>query len=141
MGCCRRFRQSRFDPGKSQAQSKVLEPFAINPLPDTDELLALARRVVWFQPPETTLRDAPLFVAHLLTYSTPETIRTAKKFISDDSLRACLELAPPGVFDPRSWAYWNTVLGRVPVPPMPIRIIPDEPFLEARRKFDRSTVR
>jgi hypothetical protein len=26
--------------------------------------------------------------------------------------------------DERSWAYWNVVIGRYPVPPMPRRVIP-----------------
>jgi hypothetical protein len=28
---------------------------------------------------------------------------------------------PPGIIDPRSWAYWNLKLGRDPTPPMPAR--------------------
>ena len=95
------------------------------PRPYPDDLLAVARRVVWFQPPETTLADVPLFVAHLLTYSTPGIVTTARKYLSDEELRSALEQAPPGVFDPRSWTYWNLVLGRLPVPPLPVRVIPD----------------
>jgi hypothetical protein len=41
-----------------------------------------------------------------------------------DDFREALEHAPPGIIDERSWAYWNTVIGRYPAPPMPRRIIP-----------------
>ena len=93
-------------------------------LPQTDDLLAVARRVVWYQPPATTLADVPLFVAHLLTYSTPRDVRLAKQYLSDDDLRRALDVAPPGVFDARSWTYWNLMLGRDPAPPLPRRVIP-----------------
>ena len=85
------------------------------------ELKAVARRVVWFKPPEETLRDKTLFLAHVMTYGTVEDILTARRHFSEDEFRAALENAPSGVFDPRSWAYWNTVLERLPVPPMPRR--------------------
>jgi len=32
-----------------------------------------------------------------------------------------LDHAPPGIFDRRSWAYWNLKCGREPVPPLPTR--------------------
>jgi hypothetical protein len=32
-----------------------------------------------------------------------------------------IEQAPPGIFDPRSWAYWNLKIGRYPAPPLPQR--------------------
>ena len=35
--------------------------------------------------------------------------------------REVLEHAPPGVFDARSWAYWNLKCQRVPAPPLPRR--------------------
>jgi hypothetical protein len=39
--------------------------------------------------------------------------------------REALDKAPPGIIDPRSWAYWNLVIaGRYPPPPMPVRVIP-----------------
>jgi hypothetical protein len=30
-------------------------------------------------------------------------------------------MRPAGIFDPRSWAYWNLVCSRRPEPPMPVR--------------------
>lgn len=94
-------------------------------LPANEELLAVARRVVWFKPPEATLADVPFFVAHLLTYSTPADVKIAGRYLTADQLREALDAAPPGVFDARSWNYWNIMLGRNPAPPRPVRVIPD----------------
>ncbi len=67
----------------------------------------------------------PLFVAYLLTYSTPADVRTLRRYLSNADLGAALDAAPPGVFDARSWTYWNLMLGRDPAPPLPVRVIPD----------------
>ncbi len=113
-------------------------------LPPHEELLAVARRVVWFKPPEETLADVPFFVAHLLTYSTPEDVKTVGRYFTADQLRSALDAAPPGVFDARSWNYWNLMLGRNPAPPRPARVIPDGPSVApeesrgARRKSART---
>lgn len=90
------------------------------------ELEAVARRVVWFYEPEAALLDTTLFLAHVMTYGTIEDLITTKQFFTDDDFRRALEQAPAGVFDPRSWAYWNTMFDRLPVPPMPRRRIFDE---------------
>jgi hypothetical protein len=41
--------------------------------------------------------------------------------MDDEALRYALDHAPAGVFDPRSWSYWNLILGRYPAPPLPER--------------------
>ncbi len=45
----------------------------------------------------------------------------------DEALRDALRNAWPGIFDPRSWSYWHTVLGMLPVPPMRVRQFPAGP--------------
>ncbi|MGH9779972.1 MAG: hypothetical protein ACRD5I_16340 [Candidatus Acidiferrales bacterium] len=85
------------------------------------DLKRVARRVIWFKPPEEALEDKTLFLAHVMTYGTLEDVVTAQKHYSKEEFRAALENSPAGVLDPRSWAYWNTVLGRTPVPAMPRR--------------------
>lgn len=85
------------------------------------ELVRVARRMVWFKPPVEALENTVLFLAHLMTYGTIEDVVVARRHFSPGDFRHALERAPAGVFDPRSWAYWNTVLGRVPVPPLPRR--------------------
>jgi hypothetical protein len=85
------------------------------------ELLQVAARVVWFKPADVALEDPIFFLAHVMTYGTIEDILSAKKYFTDADFRRVLDEAPAGVFDKRSWAYWNTVFNRLPVPPLPKR--------------------
>lgn len=89
------------------------------------ELLRVARRMVWFKPPEETLADPVLFLSHAMTYGTIEDLRVVRAHFADDQLRQVLRAGPPGVFDARSWAYWHAVLGIRPVPPLPTRRLQD----------------
>jgi hypothetical protein len=94
----------------------------MNPLPKSDELLRVARRVVWFEEPEQALADPVRFLAHVMTYGTVEDLVALRGIIGTDEYREVLEKAPPGIFDARSWAYWNLICGRHPAPPLPQRI-------------------
>ncbi len=96
----------------------------MKPLSPTPELLAVAERVVWFKPPLEALADPVHFLAHVMTYGTLEDLRALEGVVGPDDFREVLEHAPPGVFDARSWAYWNLKYGRVPAPPLPEREIP-----------------
>jgi len=82
---------------------------------------ALARRLVWFEEPEEALSDPVRFVAYALARATHEDMKILRKFLTDDDLREALDQAPPGIIDARSWAYWNSKLGRYPAPPLPAR--------------------
>ena len=93
----------------------------MTPLPTTPALLRVAERVVWFKPPADSLADPLHFLAHVMTYGTIEDIGVVTDAIGLASFRTVLDQAPPGVFDPRSWSYWNVKFGRYPVPPMPSR--------------------
>jgi hypothetical protein len=98
----------------------------VKPLPDYDQdLLAVAPRVVWFEPPQQALAKPIRFLAYLMTYGTLEDVAVVRRYLDLDDFREALERAPPGIIDERSWAYWNVMTGRYPVPPMPRRIIPD----------------
>lgn len=89
------------------------------PLNDTFE--KVAKRVIWFEPPEQSLRDPVRFVAYAMSYATFEDMQRIREHVTDDELREVLASAPPGIIDPRSWAYWHVVLGQYPAPPMPAR--------------------
>jgi hypothetical protein len=71
----------------------------MKPLPETPELLVVAERVV---------------------------LRALDGVIGPGDFREALDHAPPGVFDARSWAYWNLKYGRAPVPPLPVRGVSHE---------------
>jgi hypothetical protein len=89
--------------------------------PRTPEVLKVASRVVWFKRPEETLRDPVHFLAHVMTYGTPEDLAALDGIVGDDEFREVLDHAPPGVFDARSWTFWNLRFSRDPAPPMPVR--------------------
>jgi hypothetical protein len=93
----------------------------MKPLPATSELLSVAERVVWFKTPAEALADPAHFLAHVMTYGTVEDLRALEGFTGRREFREALEHAPPGIFDARSWAYWNLKCGRVPAPPLPVR--------------------
>jgi hypothetical protein len=93
-------------------------------LPHNADLLGLAPRVIWFEPPERALADPARFLTYLMTYGTSEEIAVVRRYVDLNDFREALEHAPPGIMDERSWAYWNVVTGRDPIPPMPRRKIP-----------------
>ncbi len=93
----------------------------MKPLPPTPELLAVAERVVWFKPPAEALAATVHFLAHVMTFGTAEDLAALNGIVSIEDFRDVLDNAPPGIFDPRSWAYWNLKCGRSSAPPLPVR--------------------
>jgi hypothetical protein len=93
----------------------------MKPLDPTPELRRAAERCVWYEPPERAVRNPANLVAHILTFGGIEDVNALRAQYSDDDLREALDAAPPGVFDARSWAYWNLVVGRYTTPPLPER--------------------
>ena len=88
------------------------------------ELQEVARHVVWFKRPEDALKDTKLFLTHLMTYGTLREIRTALRYFSEEDFEEALNDPYPGIFDRRSWTYWNLRYHHEPVPPLPERKIP-----------------
>ena len=95
----------------------------MKPLPPEPALLAVARRVVWFKEPADALADPVHFLAHVMTYGTVEDVQTVRTLAGPEAFREALDHAPPGIFDARSWAYWNLIYGRQPAPPLPTRVL------------------
>ena len=93
----------------------------MNTIPLNPDTEALARRLVWFEKPQDALADTVRFAAYAFARATHEDMKLVRKFLTEDDLREALTQAPPGVIDPRSWAYWNVRFGRYPTPPMPSR--------------------
>jgi hypothetical protein len=65
-----------------------------------------------------------LFLAYLMTYGTLEDIATAMKYYSEADFDLVLKDPPAGIFDPRSWNYWNLRYHHEPVPALPQRTLP-----------------
>ncbi len=84
-------------------------------------LLDLARRLVWWEPPQKTLARPERLVARAMAEGTWEDMLLVRATYGDEALRRILGDPPPGVFDPRSWTYWHVVFGIEPVPPLPRR--------------------
>ena len=90
----------------------------------TEELKKAIEHCVWFEPPEQAIQDIVRLAAYILTYGTPEDTYAFRDQIDNETLIECLDKAPPGIYDERSWAYWNLVVGRYDPPPMPERVFP-----------------
>jgi hypothetical protein len=90
-------------------------------IPRTPETDRVAAHVIWFESPEKALSDPIRFMAYVMAYATPDDLAVIRRYLSDDDFREALDKAPPGIIDPRSWAYWNAKVGRYPTPPMPKR--------------------
>ncbi len=84
-------------------------------------MLAVAPNVIWFESAEKALSDPARFMAYLMTYGTTEDILVVRNRIGDVPFLEAVESVPPGIMDERSWAYWNVMAGRYPVPAMPQR--------------------
>ena len=98
----------------------------MRPIPATPRILAIASRIVWFESPDRALADPIRFMAYAATYGLHEDMRAIREHVSDNDFLEALDHAPPGIIDPRSWAYWNSKMGRFPPPPMPTRRLPQD---------------
>jgi hypothetical protein len=90
-------------------------------IPLNPEIATVAQRIVWFEEPAEALADPVRFMAYAAARATHDDMKLLRRYVSDDDFREALDKAPPGIIDPRSWAYWNSKLGRFPPPPMPRR--------------------
>jgi len=93
----------------------------MKPIPITPETVQAASRIIWFEASEKALADPVRFMAYAMAYAMHADMKLIRRYVSDDDFREALDRAPPGIIDPRSWAYWNSKMGRYPPPPMPVR--------------------
>ena len=93
----------------------------MRPIPVTPETVEAARRIIWFEEPEKVLAEPIRFMAYAMTYARHEDMQVIRQYVSDEEIRQALDAAPPGIIDPRSWAYWNLRMGRFPPPPLHTR--------------------
>ncbi len=54
------------------------------------------------------------FGERLLSFGTHEEVMIFRKYVFDNEWEEAIDHAPPGIFEPRSWAYWNLKMGRYP---------------------------
>jgi len=94
-------------------------------IPVTSLTVEAARRIVWFEEPEKALADPVRFMAYAMTYARHKDMQIIRQYVCDEDFRQALDRAPPGIIDPRSWAYWNLKMGRFPPPPLRQRTFSD----------------
>jgi hypothetical protein len=87
----------------------------------TPDLRKAAERCIWFEPPEKAIAYPSRLAAYILTYGDTDDVRALRAQINVPELTRYLDDAPPGIFDRKSWAYWNLVVGRYETPAMPVR--------------------
>ena len=94
----------------------------MKPIQPTPELLEVAERIVWFKKPAETLQNPIHFLAYAMKLGTADDLVVLDRAgINLEHFTEVLDNAPAGIFDDRSWAYWNQRCGRRPVPPLPVR--------------------
>ncbi|RPI20660.1 MAG: hypothetical protein EHM61_26580 [Acidobacteria bacterium] len=79
----------------------------------------VARKVTWWSSPEEALQDRLRFLAQVMVFGELEDILTVRRYFSEDDFRLVLRQPPAGLFDDRSWHYWNLIYGTYPPPPRP----------------------
>jgi len=93
--------------------------------PSTQETLRrMARRYIWWQTPETSIKDPHRVIAQIMDIGTLEDIQQVTAVLGKRRMVDVLAHARPGWFHPKSWAFWNTALKRTPsgrIPPIPTR--------------------
>jgi hypothetical protein len=90
-------------------------------IPLNAETETVARRLIWFEPPEEALADPVRFMAYAMARATHAEMKVIRQYVNDAEFLEALDHAPPGIIDRRSWAYWNSKMGRYPAPSEPKR--------------------
>ncbi|MCB1600161.1 MAG: hypothetical protein R3F18_20345 [Lysobacterales bacterium] len=85
-------------------------------IPLNEHTAKLSQKLVWFEPPGLALANPIRFLAYAFRYARFEEMSQLREYLSDDELRQALRQAPPGIIDPRSWAYWHLMLDLAPQP-------------------------
>lgn len=111
----------------------ALAPAATSPPGRTAQefLRRMARRYIWWQSPEASIKDHLRVIAQVMDMGTLEDIQGVAAVHGKGRMAEVLNLAQPGWFHPKSWAFWNIALGRTSsgrIPPIPARkrdVLPD----------------
>ena len=90
-----------------------------------DPIRALARRYLWWLPPDEALAQPQRVIAQVMDLGTWADCAALEAHFGRDLMRKALRRAEPGWFRPRSWVYWHYRLGLTPwgqeAPPSPSR--------------------
>jgi len=87
-------------------------------------LADLAKRYVWWLPPEEALEYPQRVIASIMDLGTFEDIHELITIVGEEALRQTLRNAEAGQFRPRSWSFWHYLLNGLAddtLPPLPVR--------------------
>ena len=93
---------------------------------DRHRLIAtLAKKYVWWLPPDEAARDERRVVAQVMDIGDFDDVRVAIERLGTEPFKVALTHAQAGWFSPKSWAYWHYRCGLTPYdsapPPLPAR--------------------
>ena len=75
------------------------------------DLLPLARKYIWWIPPEYAVQDRRRLIAQIMNIGTYADVEALRAELGDDALKHALQTARAGEFSERSWYYWHLTLG------------------------------
>jgi len=87
-------------------------------------LRKMARRYIWWQTPEASIKDPHRVIAQIMDVGTLEDIQQVAAVLGKRRMVDVLNHARPGWFHPKSWAFWHIALKRTlpgRIPPIPAR--------------------
>jgi hypothetical protein len=58
----------------------------MNAIPMTELIREVARRVVWFEPPEQALAEPIRFMAYAMTYARHEDMRLIREYVTNEGI-------------------------------------------------------
>jgi hypothetical protein len=83
-----------------------------------EQIKQIARRLIWWKSPEEVLQNVPRFLMQAMTLGSWKEVEAVRSAFGEPALRDAFVNAEPGIFDAKSWSYWQAVFG-LPERPMP----------------------
>lgn len=85
------------------------------------KLRAIAARVVWWKKPEETLANPYDFLCRAMVWGTWQDCLLLDRLFGKKKFIEAIQHAPPGVFTPKTWRFWQLKLGIDPKSALPVR--------------------
>ena len=86
------------------------------------EILSIIQTYVWWKTPEEALQFPRHILAQAMNWATWEDAMKLLDVFGPAFFVDALKNAPPGVIEPKSWAFWHHWFG-FEVPPLPKRVL------------------
>ena len=97
------------------------------------DLIKVAVAVNWYAEPEKLLANTELFLNQVMARGDLKEVCIAQEHYSTEQFQSAYENAPPGLYGPKSWAFWGLKLfGEPDYKPNPVRypgcVVPGGPW-------------